>query len=395
MGTARVPAAGRAVPRADRGHRLRAAGHARRASGARSCSSKSGRARGRERLRPRGGGRGQPGARGDAARTSSRSPTARGAASAMIPSSGWRLSRRSTATSTPSSASTSPTSTPRSRRICRSRRGAAGPDQAARVPGVRHASARRATRSARRWSRPRAPAPPTTCTAGSSSPDDRSCLRRRRRASTWTAGCAPLPLRDSPTIVMGHGGGGAMSGGADRAPVPAGVRRRGRRRAGRLRGAGRRRPAAGVLHRLVRGAAAVLPRRQHRRPGGQRHGQRPGHVGRHADGALDGLHPGGGHGADRDRPRRAGLGAAAVARPAYAWSPATPRSSTRGTATASSSTPPASACSRTGVDIRPAARVRRRRRDRQRRHRGPRGRGDELPGGAGVRHARSRATPRR
>ena len=37
-----------------------------------------------------------------------------------------------------------------------------------------------------------------------------------------------------------------------------------------------RRRAAGVHHRLVRGLAAVLPRRRHRRPGRQRHRQRPG-----------------------------------------------------------------------------------------------------------------------
>ncbi len=44
---------------------------------------------------------------------------------------------------------------------------------------------------------------------------------------------------------------------------------------------------------------------------------------------------------------------------------------------------------------RPAPGRGRRRRDRQRRHRRARHRGDELPGGPGVRHHRSRATPRR
>ena len=47
----------------------------------------------------------------------------------------------------------------------------------------------------------------------------------------------PTPLRDTPTIVMGHGGGGAMSGELIEHAVPAGVRGRGARRAGRLRGA--------------------------------------------------------------------------------------------------------------------------------------------------------------
>ena len=38
----------------------------------------------------------------------------------------------------------------------------------------------------------------------------------------------------------------------------------------------------GADHRLLRGLAAVLPRRRHRRPGRQRHGQRPGRVRGHA-----------------------------------------------------------------------------------------------------------------
>ena len=116
----------------------------------------------------------------------------------------------------------------------------------------------------------------------------------------WTC---PVPLRDSPTIVMGHGGGGAMSGRADRAPVPAGVRRRAaRRELGDSAVLDRRRRPAGVLDRLVRGAAAVLPRRQHRRPRGQRHGQRPGDERRHAAVPVGRVHPRGGH---RRSPRSA------------------------------------------------------------------------------------------
>ena len=83
----------------------------------------------------------------------------------MIPSSGWRLSD----------------ALPRVRRRAPVRghghphrgvgglplrRGAAGPDQAARVRGVRQRCAPRATRWARRWSRPRARARRTTCTGG-------------------------------------------------------------------------------------------------------------------------------------------------------------------------------------------------------------------------------------
>ena len=67
----------------------------------------------------------------------------------------------------------------------------------------------------------------------------------------------------------------------------------------------RRRPA-GLLHRLLRRAAAVLPRRQHRRPRRQRHGQRPCHERRPGRLPLLRVHPGGGR---RD----------------VAWSPGSPR----------------------------------------------------------------------
>ena len=110
---------------------------------------------------------------------------------------------------------------------------------------------------------------------------------------------------------------------------------------------------------------------------------------------VDGVHPRGGHarwptsaGSPRRWARRPG-------RPACGWSPATPRSSTPGTATASTSTRPDRASSADGVDIRPSRAPARRRRPRQRRPSAARGRGDELPRGPGVRHRRSRATPRR
>ncbi len=109
----------------------------------------------------------------------------------------------------------------------------------------------------------------------------RPWLSRRHRPAApvldfegWTC---PVPLRDTPTVVMGHGGGGAMSAElVEHLFLPAfGARPRGARRLRRPR---RRRRPAGLLHRLVRGEAAVLPRRLDRRPGGQRHRQRPGDV---------------------------------------------------------------------------------------------------------------------
>ena len=73
---------------------------------------------------------------------------------------------------------------------------------------------------------------------------------------------------------------------------------------------------AGLHHRLLRGVAAVLPRRRHRRPGRQRHRQRPGRVRGQAAVAVGRVHPRGGvpgrrPGADRrldGRRRRAGRG---------------------------------------------------------------------------------------
>ena len=158
----------------------------------------------------------------------------------------------------------------------------------------------------------------------------------------------PVPLRDTPTIVMGHGGGGAMSAelvehlflpGVRRAPrAPtlgdSAVRRR------------RRRPA-GVLDRLVRGQADVLPRRLDRRPGGQRHGQRPGDVRRARRCTCR----------PRSSSRRAPRWPTSAGSPRR-WarpprppgcgsSPATPRWSTAAAATACTSTPPGSAWSPT------------------------------------------------
>ena len=106
-----------------------------------------------------------------------------------------------------------------------------------------------------------------------------------------------------------------------------------------LDGAGR---ATGVLDRLVRRAADVLPRRLHRRPRGQRHGQRPGDERRAGAVPVGGVHPRGGH---RRRPRSAAIAqrlGEAARRAGVRWSPATPRWSRPVTATGCTSTPPAS-----------------------------------------------------
>src|SRR6185503_21285468 len=70
------------------------------------------------------------------------------------------------------------------------------------------ASAPRATRWEPPWSRRRARARRTTCTAGWNWWNPRMPEAEPVSFDGWVC---PLPLRDSPTIVMGHGGGGAMS----------------------------------------------------------------------------------------------------------------------------------------------------------------------------------------
>ena len=95
----------------------------------------------------------------------------------------------------------------------------------------------------------------------------------------------------------------------------------------------RRRRAAGLHHRLLRGVAAVLPRRRHRRPGRQRHRQRPGHVRGPAAVPVGRVHPGGG--LPGRRPGRGSSRSMAARRrrpPGSRSSPATPRWSQRGKA---------------------------------------------------------------
>ena len=99
---------------------------------------------------------------------SSKSPIAPGAASASFPKAAGG-SAPAIATSTPKSASTSPAFTPRNRRSAVPATFCAEPSSPPSAqPSAKNAPL--ATRSARRWSRAKAPAPPITTTAASSPP---------------------------------------------------------------------------------------------------------------------------------------------------------------------------------------------------------------------------------
>ena len=240
-------------------------------------------ARGGERLPARGAGRGQPGGAGDAAATSSRSPTGPGAASAMIPAQRLAAVASATATSTPSTGSPSPTSHTAESADLPVRRGAAGADQAARVRGVRHGvhaaqPARRDDGLLRGRLRGLLPVPAGSSWWSRLMPEDEPAAMRPSTSTGWAcpAAAARLPdHRDGPRRRRRD------VGRADRAPVPAGLRR------------ARPTPSWATPRSLAVGGArlafstdsfvvqaAVLPRRHHRRPRRQRHGQRPGHVGR-------------------------------------------------------------------------------------------------------------------
>ena len=325
-GHRRVPAARGALRGADRGHRLRTAGHPRGHPADRAPARGGPGTRSRtptpERSPPRGTRRRQR-CWTDVFEVVDRSWRGIG----MIPQSGWRLSERYRDFDAEQRFEVGDI---RHRGVehLPQRRGAAGADQAARVRGVRHRL--HAAQPARRHHGlqrgglrgvlplPAAPAAdaaaraPTQAigagrgdprrltqaprrqlrrldlsAAAARQPDDRDGSRRRRR-DVRRAGRAPVPARASATT-----------------PGPA---------AGRLRGARPRRATAGLLDRLVRGPAAVLPRRDHRRSRRQRHGQRPGDE--RGAGALpvDRLHPRGGHRhRRRSEPSPSALGAAAPA----------------------------------------------------------------------------------
>ena len=101
---------------------------------------------------------------------------------------------------------------------------------------------------------------------------------------------------------------------------------------------------AGVHHRLVRRLAAVLPRRRHRRPRRERHGERPGDVRGAAAVPVVRVHPRGGLPGRRPAADRRVDGRRGRARPGCRSSPATPRSSSAARRTAATSRRPGSGC---------------------------------------------------
>ena len=209
MGTARVPAARREVPACRSWSPASSRWTSWRASGGPSLQLEAGRhelENAYPRAVPR---RGQPGRRWRCCATSSRSPTAPGAASAMIPAAAGGCPS-ATATSTPSSGSRSTDIHTEESPICRSGevlQGLIKPHECA-------AFGKECT--------PRNPLGATmvssegACAAYYTVPPARAggravtCLRRDDL--DFEGWVCPLPLRDTPTIVMGHGGGGAMSG---------------------------------------------------------------------------------------------------------------------------------------------------------------------------------------
>ena len=261
----------RALPGADRGHRVRAGRHPGRdrAGGA---PAGGGPARGGEPVRPRR----PPGwarrRRGSWSSRSSIWPTGSGAGSATIPESGLglrpeysdfdaelRFGLEDIAVEEPAE--------------CRAGEVLRGTAQAVPVPGVRHRSARRSARSARRWCHPKEPAPPTTTSAVIGRP-----WLRRRDMTSPSATVPPVRSRSSATdrVQLGHGSGGKMSAAllkdrflphlgnpvleqlGDAAVLP-------------VNGAGHR-----GLDRHVRGEPGRVSGRKHRVARGARHPQRPG-----------------------------------------------------------------------------------------------------------------------
>ena len=206
----------------------------------------------------------------------------------------------------------------------------------------------------------------------------------------------PVPLRDTPTDRDGPRRRRRDVGRADRAPVPARVRRRPRGRARRLGGAAR---SAGGRLAFSTDSFVVKPMFF---PGGS--------IGDLAvngtvndlamSGAtpavpVDRVHPAGGHRAGRPRPDRRGHGRGRADAAGVRLVTGDTKVVDSGSGDGVYINTAGIGVIADGVDIGPRRAAARRRRADQRRHRRARRRGDELPRGPRVRHRRSRATPRR
>ena len=141
-------------------------------------------------------------------------------------------------------------------------------------------------------------------------------------------------------VTMAHGAGRQGDPDADRGPPRAGLRLGGAGRARRRRNGLDRRPRAGADHRQLRGQADPLPRRLDRRAGGERDGQRPRRRRGPPAGAERLAGARGGPGGRRPAGRGGGDGGGRPRRRGWRSSPATPRSSSAGTATRCTSAPP-------------------------------------------------------
>ena len=217
------------------------------------------------------------------------------------------------------------------------------------------------------------------------------------RPSTSSGWICPLPLRDTPDDRDGPRRRRRDVGRAGRAPVPARVRRRRPTPSwatppcstSAVRGWPSP-PTRSWCSRCSSPAAASATSRSTARSTTWRC------AGAHAAVPLDGVHPGGGHRARRARPgrrrRSATAARAAGVRAGHRRHQGGRRRARRRRLRQHrrhrAGRRPASTSGRDRA-------ARRRRRHRQRRHRRARRRGDELPRGPGVRHRRSRATPRR
>ena len=137
---------------------------------------------------------------------------------------------------------------------------AAAPSRTSAASSARRA--RRSSRSAPAWSRARAPAPPTTRTAGTAAAT--ACRRERRRGDH-----ARATARAARRLAASSRGSSSRS-----------CATRCSSRSSDAAVVGRERDAARRHDRLLRRPSAPLPRRRHRRARRQRHGQRPRRLGR-------------------------------------------------------------------------------------------------------------------